>query len=162
MNAILSPCGLYRYELSREWGRGPKLAFIMLNPSTADAEVDDPTIRRCKGFARDAGYDGIVVGNLFAWRATKPTELKTVADPIGPDNYTALTNIISNAPIVVCAWGGGGVLHNRGESMIQMICALGRIPHCLRMSGKGYPEHPLYLPASLRPEPMMVGPALTK
>src|ERR1700743_158377 len=130
MGAIISECGRYRYSLSREWGQGPKLAFVMLNPSTADAELNDRTITRCVGFARDAGYHGIVVGNLFAWRATKPIELKYDSDPIGPDNDQALAKLISGAATVVCAWGGGGVLAGRNRAVLQMIGAAGKVPHC--------------------------------
>lgn len=154
MNAILSPCGLYRYKLAREWGTGHKLAFIMLNPSTADAEQDDPTIRRCMRFARDTSFDGIEVGNLFAWRATKRAELTTVPDPIGPDNDAALIEVIKRAPIVVCAWGDQGALRSRDRRVLKMICETGKTPHCLRITNRGYPEHPLYLPANLRPVPI--------
>jgi hypothetical protein len=154
MGAILSPCGLYRYRLSRDWGRGEKLAFIMLNPSTADATQDDPTIRRCVRFAHDAGYSGIVVGNLFAYRATNPTELKCVGDPVGPDNDLALNEIVGSASTIVCAWGSAGSLYFRGDAVLRMICDAGQVPHCLRMSANGQPAHPLYLPAYLRPIPM--------
>ncbi len=82
--AVISDCGRYRYRLTRRWGDGPLLSFIMLNPSTADAEVDDPTIRRCMGFARRDGYGGIVVGNLYAFRTTKPKALFAADNPLGP------------------------------------------------------------------------------
>jgi hypothetical protein len=154
MSATFSPCGFYRYRLSRKWGNGPRLAFIMLNPSTADVDTDDPTIRRCVRFARDAGYDGIVVGNLFAWRATDPTELRTVAAPIGPGNDAVLADIICGAPVVVCAWGGKGALFNRNQCVLQLVWGLGRVPHCLRTTRGGHPAHPLYLPAHLRPIPI--------
>lgn len=153
-DSILSSCHLYRYRLSRAWSDGPKLTFLMLNPSTADAKADDPTIRRCVRFARDAKYCGILVGNLFAWRATSPAELKKTFAPVGPDNDTALAEIIAESIIVVCAWGSGGAYHNRDKHVLKMIRDTGKVPHCLRMTAKGYPAHPLYLPASLRPAPM--------
>jgi hypothetical protein len=154
MGATLSTCGMYRYKLSREWGNSAKLAFIMLNPSTADAELDDPTIRRCIGFASDAGFDGIEIGNLFAWRSTDAAELKKAAAPIGPDNDTALAEIIAGAPVIVCAWGNGGALLARDVQIVKMISDARKVPHCLRMTKLGQPCHPLYLPASLRPVPM--------
>ena len=154
-SAVLSVDGLYRYQLSREWGGGALLAFIMLNPSTADAEIDDRTIRRCIRFARDAGHDGIVVGNLFAWRATKLAELKTATAPVGPDNDAALAEIIAGASIVVCAWGASGTLLNRDRSVLRMIGELEKVPHCLAITGTGHPAHPLYLPAHFRPTPFL-------
>jgi hypothetical protein len=154
MGTIFSKCERYRYTLTREWDNGPKLAFIMLNPSTADAELDDPTIRRCIRFSHDAGYDGIFVGNLFAWRATNPAELKTTLDPVGPANDLALTKLIASSPTVVCAWGNLAPSCDRNRIVLQMIRDLGKIPHCLRMTGKGHPGHPLYAPAILRPIPM--------
>lgn len=154
MSAVISACGRYRYQLTRAWGAGPRLAFVMLNPSTANASTDDPTIRRCARFARDAGYDGLLVGNLFAWRATNPLELRTVADPIGPENDTALAEIVSMVSMVVCAWGSRGTFQKRDERVLRLIRNAGREPQCLRVSTKGFPEHPLYLPACLRPIPM--------
>ncbi len=154
MGAILSPCGLYRYKLSREWANGPKLAFIMLNPSTADAKLDDPTIRRCIGFAHNARYGGIMIGNLFAWRATDAAELSKTSAPIGPDNDATLTEIIASTPVIVCAWGNGGAFLARDKRILKMIQDAGKVPHCLRMTKLGQPSHPLYLSASLRPIPM--------
>ena len=155
MPAVLSVDGLYRYRLSREWGGGPSLAFIMLNPSTADADIDDRTIRRCMRFARGAGYDSIVVGNLFGWRATKPVELKTATAPVGPDNDTALAEIIAGALLVICAWGARGTLLNRDRSVLRMIGELKKVPYCLAITSTGHPAHPLYLPAHLRPIPFL-------
>jgi hypothetical protein len=154
MGAVFSSCGLYRYQLSRDWANGPRLAFIMLNPSTADSDVDDPTIRRCVGFARDGGYGGILIGNLFAWRATDAIEIKKSSQPIGSANDAALAKIIMNAPTIVCAWGNGGTYMDRNDQVLRMIRNLGRRPHCLRMTKQGHPSHPLYLPRGLRPMEM--------
>jgi hypothetical protein len=156
MNATLSPCGQYRYMLSREWADGPRLAFIMLNPSIADAELDDPTIRRCIRFGRDSGYGGILVGNLFAWRATDATELKITAAPVGPDNDAALAHIITTSPIIVCAWGNGGTFLGRDRKVLNMVRAYRKKPHCLQMTKQGNPSHPLYLRAALRPIEMLL------
>lgn len=151
MEAVLSSCGRYRYHLSREWADKPVLAFIMLNPSTADAAQDDPTIRRCIRFARDSGYGKLLVGNLFAWRATDATEIRRSRAPIGPDNDTALVNMIGRATLVVCAWGNGGTYLERNEKVLALIKAVGKRPHCLKMTKEGHPSHPLYLPTTLRP-----------
>jgi hypothetical protein len=151
MSATLSPCGQYRYTLSREWASGPKAAFVMLNPSTADAKLDDPTIRRCIHFARDAGYGGILIGNLFALRATDADEIKRAPQPVGPDNDHALADIIMRASVIICAWGNRGSHLNRNEHVLSMLRKRRKKPHCLRMTKEGHPSHPLYLPATLRP-----------
>lgn len=85
--AHLSACGAYRYALRRTWDPArPAALFVGLNPSTADAERDDPTTRRCVRFARDWGFGGLLVGNLFAYRATRPRDLRAAAEPVGPEN----------------------------------------------------------------------------
>lgn len=153
--AVLSSCGAYRYRLERRWGDPPRLlGFIMLNPSTADAELDDPTIRRCKRFAEDAGFNGIVVGNLFAYRATDPREMKMASAPIGPENDEHLKAICREVETVVCAWGTNGSLRNRDQAVLRLIRLEGCEPHCLSLTAKGAPQHPLYLPADLRPKVM--------
>lgn len=105
-DAELSECGEYRYRLSRIWDEAKKpLTFIMLNPSTADAELDDPTIRRCMGFAEREQAGGVVVVNLYGFRATKPFDLFQATDPIGPGNDRALKRAARQAKSIVCAWG---------------------------------------------------------
>lgn len=132
-SAVISPCGQYRYRLDRRWGDGPTLGFIMLNPSTADAEIDDATIRRCMGFARREGCGGIQVVNLFAYRATDPAHLLTVADPIGPENDLYVRSL--KGP-VVAAWGA----HPMARKGF-----FGRHLLCLGKTKDGYPRHPLYV-----------------
>ncbi len=163
-SAIFSACGRYRYALTRKlapWGRA--VNFIMLNPSTADAETDDPTIRRCIGFAKAWGCATLIVTNLFAVRATDPKEMLAAADPVGPDNREHVERAAELAfniyaenfgephGLVVCAWG------NHGAFMDQDLTTLGWIDHfkpkALRVSKNGCPAHPLYLPASLTPFP---------
>lgn len=108
-NAIISEGGRYRYALTREWGRGPRVLFIMLNPSTADAMQDDPTIRKCIGFAQRWGYSKLTVVNLYAYRATKPDDLWQAAldgvDIMGPKNATCIDTAASCANMIVAAWG---------------------------------------------------------
>ena len=142
--AVLSPCGRYRYCLSRTWptGRGTVL-FIMLNPSTADAETDDPTIRRCVAFARRWGFQQLIVGNLFAWRATSPRELRQVGDPIGPENDRHLVEMSVSADAIIVAWGAHGGYRNRSQHVLGL---LGSVEH-LGLTKQGHPRHPLYLRA---------------
>lgn len=157
-SAIISECGAYRYRLER-WGWVPEspargsVAFIMLNPSTADADIDDPTIRRCIRYAQDWGYAKLIVGNLFALRATDPRELRKHRDPAGPGNHRALTQIVRDAQQVVCAWGNHGFWHQAGRRFITSVKdGMDRQTFYLRLSKEGHPAHPLYLPASLKPQ----------
>jgi hypothetical protein len=152
--AVLSSCNGYRYQLSREWGYGPKIGFIMLNPSTADAEIDDRTIVRCIGFGRHLDYGGILVGNLFGWRATDPNELKIAQDPIGPENDYHLKQIIDQSALLVCAWGVNGTLSNRNREVLSLIRSSQREPHCLARTKNGHPKHPLYVLSNTRPIPL--------
>jgi hypothetical protein len=113
-NAVISACDRYRYVLRRQVGPGARIAtFIMLNPSTADATQDDPTIRRCIGFARQWGCGQLVVLNLFAFRATDPVDLKRAADPVGPDNESWFRRILPSDGPVVCGWGVHGSHRNQ-------------------------------------------------
>src|SRR4051812_5648202 len=102
--ATISDCGTYRYRLGRSWEPSmPRLGFVMLNPSVASADIDDPTIRRCIGFAQRLGFGSIDVGNLFAYRATKPKDLKEAGFPEGPDNNDHLRAIALECQTIVCA-----------------------------------------------------------
>jgi hypothetical protein len=149
--ATISACGRYRYTLERRWEPdGDRVMFLMLNPSTADAHQDDPTIRRCIGYARRWGFSGLCVGNLFAYRATDPRELKRAADPIGPDNDEWLSRLASSSALVVAAWGNGGSLMGRSWDVSRAIKGM----HALRVSRQAEPCHPLYLPADLEPFPI--------
>lgn len=152
--ASFSPCGRYRYQLRRYVGPWERACvFVMLNPSTADAEADDPTIRRCKTFAADWRCGQLVVVNLFAWRATQPSELASVADPVGPENDRAIAAAIDLAMhrgplgigLVVAAWGADGSRHGRAASVIKAMRAKGALPQCLGVTASGQPRHPLYL-----------------
>ncbi len=183
--ARISKDGRYRYRLWREWrlwpepaawrwledeagkpvldgagaplGRPKSVLFVMLNPSTADGDQDDPTIRRCVGFARAWGYDRVEVVNLFAYRATDPDALLALNhddDPVGPDNGSTIRDLIrsrgeffgSGVDKVVCAWGNLGGYLGQDETVLGW---LGDAPRfALKLSKDGHPGHPLYLPAS--------------
>lgn len=147
--ATLSPCGLYRYRLSRTWGTGDRMAWIMLNPSTADSEVDDHTIRRCMGFARREGYDGIEVLNLYALRATKPKHLLDHPDPEGPGNFAAWDEVMSDHRIgmFVAAWGAGVDMPNLAPARMIPWLHASTSPRCLGTTAAGHPRHPLYVKA---------------
>lgn len=150
--AEISKCGRYRYLLTRRWDASkPSLIFIMLNPSTADHQKDDNTIRRCIRFARDRGFGGVTVGNLFAFRATSPKDMKAAADPIGPDNngYLASLFIIGqqhNVPIIA-AWGTHGSFKNRDKAVQYLGEKAGSKLQCLGTTSSGNPRHPLYVKA---------------
>ncbi len=163
-HAALSTCERYRYTLTRHWDpRRPRLGWVMLNPSTADASIDDPTIRRCMGFARRESFGGITVANLFAWRATKPADLLEPRDPFGPANVDALEGLFASHATVVAAWGASfaniarsrnsqwGVLNHVGgvpdhPKMVRAMAARhGASLVCLGVTGDGSPRHPLYV-----------------
>jgi len=151
--ATFSPDRTYRYLLTRRWrGDAPVAAFIMLNPSTADAFMVDPTIRRCISFARSWSAGGLLVLNLFALRSTDPSILRGHPDPVGPDNDRVIAAQLANADVlvgpVVCAWGTHGSLKGRDETVAALIRARGFRPLCLGTTKDGHPRHPLYVPAS--------------
>jgi hypothetical protein len=151
--ALLSPCRRYRYALYRVWNTDrPTVAFIMLNPSTADEVADDPTIRRCTGFAAAWGYGQLIVGNLFALRATDPRALAGDPDPVGADNDGTLVTL-ARSHLVICAWGGRGGLRRRDAAVTALLAGLGSQPYALGFTQAGAPRHPLYLPATREPLP---------
>ncbi len=156
---ILSPCGRYRYRLWRRWDSGfyarrGLLTFIMLNPSTADHTEDDPTIRRCIGFAKREGFDGLVVVNLFALRAPDPKELRVAEDPIGAHNAAFIRDSVRTANKVVGAWGSNAAAIERAEIVAAGIQRLrpGRL-FCLGTTKAGAPRHPLYVKADTPLQP---------
>jgi hypothetical protein len=149
--ARFSRCKRYRYVLWRRWdAERPPVMMIGLNPSTADASNDDPTIRRCIGFARDWGAGGLVMTNLFAFRATYPADLKRAADPVGPRNDWWIRRMSRLCPMIVAVWGNEGAFLGRSAALRTRLA--GRL-QIIRLNRSGEPAHPLYLPADLRPEP---------
>jgi hypothetical protein len=148
--AIIDPTGQFRYSLWRIWNPDfPKVLFIMLNPSTADADIDDPTIRRCIGFAKSWGYSSLEVVNLFAYRATDPDELKKCDDPVGPDNDKYICHAAESAHKIVLAWGTKGVLRGRNREVLNMVERYS--PECLEITANGHPKHPLYIGSGCQP-----------
>tara|TARA_B100000315_G_scaffold108623_1_gene99672 strand:- start:107 stop:583 length:477 start_codon:yes stop_codon:yes gene_type:complete len=139
--ATFSKCRKYRYALSRAWNDKKKtVLFIGLNPSTADEKIDDPTIRRCIDYAQNWGYGRLLVANLFAYRATKPAELKNVKNPVGDDNDQHLIELSKKVDLTVVAWGNEGSLFDRDKQVVKLIPNL----MCLKINKYGQPAHPLY------------------
>lgn len=155
--AAISDDGAYRYTLGRKWSEDAGVAvFVMLNPSTADSSVDDPTIRRCAGFAKALGCGGLHVVNLYAYRATKPADLWGTADPVGPENdevlrATFLTAYGEGSP-VIAAWGANAEIP-RSSAVYSLARGAGVALTALGVTKAGAPRHPLYLPKSARPQP---------
>lgn len=144
-SAKLSSCGQYRYALTRSWdASGPIVMFVGLNPSTADARIDDPTVRRCIAFARRWGFGKLLLTNLFALRSTDPSALIRAADPVGPENDDWIAKASQTADMTVVAWGVHGCLLERDR---EVLAQLGD-PHCLGTTKSGAPRHPLYMPSN--------------
>lgn len=152
MSAHISECGTYRYNLMRSMVKPQpnttsvtlnQMTFVMLNPSTADADKDDPTIRRCIGFAEREGCNVLHVVNLFALRATDPAALSKAVHPVGPENDRFLLNGITTASIAVMAWGAHPFAINRAEWLRREL--RGRRVFCLGTTKEGHPRHPLYV-----------------
>jgi hypothetical protein len=137
--------GNYRYLLGREWNvNKPQITFVMLNPSTADAYQDDSTLRKCINFAQSWGYGSLEVVNLFAYRATKPRDMRQVADPVGSKNNYYLQLATKRAALIIVAWGANGSFQNRNEEVVNLIS--GQQPlYCLGLTKHGHPRHPLYI-----------------
>lgn len=145
MSAIISDCGLYRYRLER--GAGRALSIIMVNPSTADAENDDPTIRKVLGFADRLGCTRIIVGNKFAFRATDVKELRKAKDPIGPDNDHHIEQILRDGDVHMAAWGSLNklpeTLRKRWVGIVRIADRVGVELQCIDICGDSHPRHPL-------------------
>ena len=145
-SANFSKCGRYRYLLTREFGGESTCLFVMLNPSTANADHDDPTIRRCIGFAKREGFGRLEVVNLYGYMATKPADLFACDEPVGDGNDVAIADALSGADVVVVAWGNHGSFDSgRIKAFIDMIGLSGNQAKCFGLTGEGQPKHPLYL-----------------
>ena len=144
--AHFSECGQFRYLLTREFGGDSTCLFIMLNPSTADAEQNDPTIRRCISFAKREGFGRLEVVNLYAFRSASPSVLFAAHDPVGPRNDHDIEAALDRADTVVVAWG-----NHAGQERITKVVGLiersGKVSNCFGLTKQGQPKHPLYLKA---------------
>ena len=152
--ANFSKDGRYRYTLERRMrSTGTHGVFIALNPSTADAETDDPTIRRITGFAQSFGHGRLTVVNLYAYRATHPQELLNVADPVGARNEDAVRTVLKTADQIIACLGCSGIVRRLPDSPVEDLLKTRRDVACLGTTMDGTPRHPLYLPKDTRTEP---------
>jgi hypothetical protein len=153
--AIFSEDQLYRYTLTRSWGEGPRINFIMLNPSTADENYNDPTIERCMRRADSWGFKSLIVTNIFAYRSTDPHKLYEVEDPVGPENDTWIVLAANTSEKIVCAWGAfvsrfRDFRRDRPQKVVELL--QGRELTALKVVKCGQPAHPLYVNYSLIPK----------
>jgi hypothetical protein len=151
--AIFDVNDRYRYSLWRAWSaHHPRVAFILLNPSTADEQRNDPTIRRCMRFARAWNFGSMEVLNLFAFRATDYKELFRASDPIGQENSRFLLQEVQRCSTVVLGWGTRGKFLSRDRQVIQLLADRKEV-YCLGLTKDGQPRHPLYIKGDTKLEP---------
>lgn len=147
--AVFSPCERYRYRLERIIASGPSLGIVMINPSRATADLDDPTIDRVQALCRRLGFGRAIIGNLFAWRTHDARELARVEDPVGPDNDAHLAALAREADTVVVAWGAAEKIPashaERWREVAGVLEAAGKPLHCLTHLKSGHPRHPQIL-----------------
>lgn len=150
--ALIDQSKKYRYMLMRQWGNDENnfINFVMLNPSTADDKIDDPTIKSCISLAQNLGFDGFYATNLFALRATNPEELKTTDEPTGKENDDFIKKYASLCKLVIIAWGNHGVLQNRGIEVVKKLNKITKL-HCLKKTKLNQPMHPLYIKRDTKP-----------
>ena len=151
--AVYSDCENYRYSLTRIWDTdGRKVAFIMLNPSTATEVQNDPTVERCERRARALGFGAFCVTNIFAWRDTDPRKMRAAIDPIGPGNNVAISESCAWSDQIVAGWGTHGEHLNRGPDVEALLRETGLEIFHLGLSKAGHPKHPLYIAYAQKPE----------
>lgn len=148
--ATISPCGRYRYSLGRRWVENSALVlWVMLNPSTADHEKDDPTIAKITKFTKRFGYGAFAVVNLYAYRATDPKAMfaaqKSGVDIVGPDNDKWIAEIADESRVIIVAWGANAEW-SRVRKAMPFIDSVNLGVDCLSVTKSGHPGHPLYLP----------------
>jgi hypothetical protein len=143
--AVYSDCERWRYTLTRTWGPGWHVNFVMLNPSTATEVQNDPTVERCERRARALGFGTFTVTNIFAWRDTDPRGLYRAEDPIGKDNDAAILKAAQSADQVICAWGTHGAHMGRGAAVQALLRGLQKPLFTLGITQAGHPKHPLYI-----------------
>ncbi|MFK7763501.1 MAG: DUF1643 domain-containing protein [Roseobacter sp.] len=150
--AAYSTCESYRYWLKRRWKPGPEINFIMLNPSVADEQRNDPTVERCERRARILEFAAFSVTNIFAWRDTDPAAMRRAPQPQGPENDDVLLQHAGKAGKVIAAWGVHGAHRQRGLEVAQMLRAQNIKLFHLGVSKNGHPRHPLYVPYRQLPQ----------
>ena len=153
--AVFSPDRRYRYLLDRVWDdnfSARQLTYIMLNPSTADENVNDPTVERCERRARALGFGSIEVVNLFAFRATDPGQMKAAEDPIGPENDYHIRDSVGRADMVIAAWGMHGAYRNRDEDVSLLVKDIEKPLYHLGLTKSNDPKHPLYVGYDVKPQ----------
>lgn len=151
--ATYSDCERYRYALTRTWDlKGEKVAFVMLNPSTATEVQNDPTVERCERRARALGFGAFRVCNIFAWRDTDPRKMRAASEPVGDANDQAIIDACHWADTVVAAWGTHGEHLNRGIAVETLMRATRKPLYHLGLSKAGHPKHPLYIAYATQPE----------
>ena len=148
--AVISNDGVYRYRLTRGEMNGPQVHWLMLNPSTADALANDQTIRKCIGFTERLGFRGFTVHNLFAVRARDPLHMKTLDDPVGPENRDYFDRMLDRATfsreMIICAWGTHGSYMQQNETALGWLEShYPKLLLCLGKTACGNPKHPLML-----------------
>jgi hypothetical protein len=159
--AHFSDCEHYRYWLRRDWDASlPAIAFLMLNPSTADEVVNDPTIERCQRRAIAMGYGSMIIVNLFPFRLTDSTQLHTVADLLGDQRAAdeSIVRAVQLAEMTVCGWGKHALAAPRAQHVLALLEAAG-LQHkvkCLQLNKDGSPQHPLYIGYAKTPEPFAI------
>lgn len=154
--AYFSPDRAHRYWLIRDWKPGERRCmWIGLNPSTADENRLDPTLRRIYDYSETWGYTGFVMTNLFAFRATIPRVMLLNPEPVGPDNDRHILEIADEVDKIMCVWGTDGVHRNRSQEVVDMLTDAGHFSklHALAMTKGGEPGHPLYLRKNALPFP---------
>ena len=159
--AVFSPCRKWRYHLQQVWDdTKPNLMWMMLNPSTADETKNDPTVERCEQRARMWGFGGVEVYNIFSYRATDPEDMKSHADPIGPDNDSWVVTFAkkSRETTAIIGWGNHGGHLNRGKQVLDIIEAHNGVVKALKVNASGHPKHPLYVGYKQLAEPFTWNP----
>ncbi len=159
--AVYSKCEKYRYFLARYWDMTkPVLVMIMLNPSTATERQNDPTVQRCETRARNNDYGGLVILNIFAFRATDPNDMRAAGDPVGPYNDGFIKQYLDLAAAhdpgkyqIICGWGTHGTFQARETHIWQLFKEYNTKPMAFRWTKAGHPQHPLYLSYNEKPKP---------
>ncbi|MEO1639657.1 MAG: DUF1643 domain-containing protein [Pseudomonadota bacterium] len=152
--AVYSDCERYRYALTRTWEpAGGRVLFVMLNPSKATEVQNDPTVERCERRARALGYGAFQVTNIFAWRETDPAKMRQAADPVGPDNDTAIRDGAAWANDIIAAWGAHGAHLDRGAAVARLFADPAKPLLTLGLTQAGHPRHPLYISYKTLPQP---------